>query len=539
MSKSACRALVGLALCLSVGACASANEDEAASSANSVTTVAESPIRDQTIGNCWLYMATGWASSLANQGRSASTEAYDFSPAYLNYWYWYEQLTNESVIARITGGRFDAITEVEQGGAFGTAVELMLQYGLVRRGDFVADDEKAAAKALSTIMASLASGALSSPKARADRALVRRELDRAWALKEDVSSWLTMAFGEDGEGSLDDAVFDSRVLAARSIPITDANGPDTLSLADAIGTRAFPYTSSANRTGDHAWTLVPVANTSGTDRRDVVRRIQKTLMRGSPVPLTWWVSQKAVGSRMEFAAPAKPSAKDEWHASLLDDYEIVDVPGYGTLPAGVPENRASALRAALADEATIDFWRVKNSWGVQRTAVRQGYNDLYARYLDGPQKKCVWSAEGTTSACEDIVPFAEVYLPQDVDASIPDPVAEPAPDGDEGLPDAGEDTPDEQSDAGVEGTSDAPAASAGGGKSAQSSTTADEPAAAPVDPSAPDEDVSNESERESSDTLPRDSAPAAGGCSVTQRNVDFGPLLALAAIVPLLRRRRR
>jgi hypothetical protein len=85
------------------------------------------------------------------------------------------------------------------------------------------------------------------------------------------------------------------------------------------------------------------------------------------------------------------------HLSVAVDYEVEDVPGFGTLPVGVRETRPEALEAALAPGARPTFIRIKNSWGENAADARYdggispkylpempGYNDLYVEYLDLP-----------------------------------------------------------------------------------------------------------------------------------------------------------
>ena len=99
---------------------------------------------------------------------------------------------------------------------------------------------------------------------------------------------------------------------------------------------------------------------------------------------------------------------------IMYDYEVSNVPGYGTLPAGVEETRPEALQAALSPDAEVKFFRVKNSWGTSRpdrgeNALLPGYHDLYVTYLNGPIKQCDSS---NTSDCRwDIQPWWDVVLP--------------------------------------------------------------------------------------------------------------------------------
>jgi hypothetical protein len=99
----------------------------------------------------------------------------------------------------------------------------------------------------------------------------------------------------------------------------------------------------------------------------------------------------------------------------MDDYQIDNVPGFGTLAAGVLETRPDALAAALDDNATIDFIRIKNSWGTIRSDrnFTTGYHDLYMQYLNGPVEECQTDANENPIAgtCFSTTPFESIVLP--------------------------------------------------------------------------------------------------------------------------------
>lgn len=78
---------------------------------------------------------------------------------------------------------------------------------------------------------------------------------------------------------------------------------------------------------------------------------------------------------------------------VLEDYEITNVPGYGTLEAGTLVTDPAALEAALADEAQLVHVRVKNSWGTalappEGIAEFAGYHDIYTEYLNASLTYC-------------------------------------------------------------------------------------------------------------------------------------------------------
>lgn len=77
---------------------------------------------------------------------------------------------------------------------------------------------------------------------------------------------------------------------------------------------------------------------------------------------------------------------------VLEDYQVSNVPGFGTLKAGEVVTDPAALKAALDPAATIDFIRVKNSWGSSfgppENSELPGYHDLYYPYLTGMIPRC-------------------------------------------------------------------------------------------------------------------------------------------------------
>ena len=112
--------------------------------------------------------------------------------------------------------------------------------------------------------------------------------------------------------------------------------------------------------------------------------------------------------------PATPASEEGSvdHETLLYDYEVEDVPGYGRLPAGTAATPAQE-EAALADEARIVFFRAKDSYYDHRTGpgARIGYSDLYVDYLVGSVRVCPKGAAPSSSRCRDTVPLEDVTLP--------------------------------------------------------------------------------------------------------------------------------
>jgi hypothetical protein len=399
-------------------------------------------VRRQTIGNCWLYATASWAEALnkallpadapmpdgavtsviipADAGDAGYTGPEPWRPAGLNmsesywtYWHWFDQLAN--------GGNTD--DAIETGGFFVTAAEIINRYGVMKEVDFIPSENwfessPTQKRALATINESMKTGVLKNFVARRDRALVRSELDRAFGLSPNVVAAMDQVFGRTVSRTLDRsnvATKGTNIIRAREIAV-QLRDPSTRrvvtrTLQDAVGTRA----ANGMRLGSFAWNVARYPF-SPAQRRDTLIRVQRAMHDHQPVIVTWRVDFNAGDPEGRFLAPPEEPGSQGGHMVVVEDYQINNVPGFGTLLAGQVETRQQALTAALSPTAKVEFIRVKNSWGTSRevqTLVPGGYNDLYMKYLDGPAKNCVQNAEGTdsTDQCFDGTPLEHFILP--------------------------------------------------------------------------------------------------------------------------------
>jgi len=346
-----------------------------------VTSIPETTVKEQTIGNCWLYATLGWVESLH---LAHSGEALDLSESYLTYL---------SAFTRITSGAFVFGTDGEwnTGDFFGQGVELIAEYGLMDEGAFVATEanasrsarQEAATKAIA--LALKPGAALGTPEARKDPVQVRKVLDGAFALPKAVTNRMTTAFGADlGKTRSKGAKIPATGFhdPARMIVAKLVDGHD-VTLDEAIGELdpARPVTATRDRKerrGPYAWQRVEFEDSRAM--AGAVLRLKKALNAGFPAPIDWypaWDSMRA--SDGSFQAPVR--GKGGWHESLVHDYEI-DVPGHGILPAGTPVTDPALLEKTLAPAATIKLLRLKNSWGRETGPLgARGYTDASWDYL--------------------------------------------------------------------------------------------------------------------------------------------------------------
>jgi len=436
--------MTGTALGIGCGLGSDEGEDggQPTASVEPIVEMSQTWVRRQTIGNCWLYAAASWAESL-NKGLLPPDEpmpegavtsvilppdagdagytgpdpwrpsGLNLSESYWTYWHWFDQLANGA-------NRDDAI---ETGGFYSTAAEIINRYGVMNEVDFIPSEKwfessPTQKRALATINESMKTGALKDLAARRDRALVRSELDRAFGLSEGVVAGMDRVFGREVTRTLDRSPITTKgtgILRAREIPVLlrdpQTKRVATRTLQDAVGSRS----PSGARQGAFAWNVARYPFDAAS-RRQTLIRVQRAMHDRQPVIVTWRVDFNAQDPQGRFLAPPAEPGSQGGHMVVADDYQITDVPGFGTLLAGTEETRPQALAAALSPAAKIEFIRVKNSWGSGRadqSFVPGGYHDLYMKYLDGPAKNCVQNAEGTDSTenCFDGTPLEHFVLP--------------------------------------------------------------------------------------------------------------------------------
>lgn len=397
--------LASLALgCASEGAAPAPSTEPAP--ADDIVDVAHTAVERQAIGNCWLYAEATWAESMH---LAATGESFDVSQSYWTYWHWFDQ---------IAFGSGDAIST---GGSWSTANDIVLRYGVMSEADFIASDTAAEMsarqkQALDAINKSLTDGVLSDPRTRSNPVAVRAELDAAWGLTKETAGHLTRAFGEDGLRT-----FRSNATASGTPIIAAADF--SVAYAPAPG-RALKTFSLAQATRD--WRR---AFFSPGTQRSFLKRVQSALHDAQPVIITWFVDFNALENDRNAPLPGSftidklntlgPGSQGG-HMTVLEDYQATLADGT-VLPAGTTLDKVkdkALLDRALRSDTTIDFLRVKNSWGASRpdkayAPGMPGYHDLYVDYLSASIKQCR-EKDGKTDPTDcpwQTVPLQYVVLP--------------------------------------------------------------------------------------------------------------------------------
>ena len=425
MNRSACALSV---VAVSLFSCGQA--EDTGPTPDQITSIDDSAVKEQTIGNCWLYGTAAWAEQMH---LAATGQVVDVSEAYWTFWYWYDQITDGPISRELRASAKDPAFAkgVMEGGYWGLAAELASAYGWMSEVDFKPGATSKAAfhgDAVTRLNATLRTGSLSTAESRKDRAAVLTELLAAWAPSSTTANKIVAVFGTGGERTFRSGAKASGVVR----PLTELkskslDGATTISLGDVLGSpKAGSPLWRGQREGRWAWNdfFYDPAVVPWTKRRVLFRAIQQSLHAKLSVPLAWNVTNTVVNG--EYSIVAADTIVRGGHLSVITDYEARLVPGFGTLAIGVPASLA-AQDAAMSIGVFVTKVRVKNSWGsdpfwnteewrqfgrvsappastkATYLPAKPGYNDIGAAYL--------WSETGTAKLRSVVLPLSQLRFP--------------------------------------------------------------------------------------------------------------------------------
>jgi hypothetical protein len=300
---------------------------------------------------------------------------------------------------------------------------------MIGEGDFIPPEaneilSKRQEDALKAVNAALKSGELRTGAARRNRSLVRDVLDKAFKLTSKVIGDLDKTFGHDVSRRLDKDFASTDLpagVAIRKASSFKANlkNPSTgriehVTVAEAIGTHKST-SDTEHRNGTFSWQDATYPKSKDA-RRAFWIRVQKALNDHQPVVINWTVDFAALTADGRFPdVPAKPGSQGG-HMVLGYDYAVDDVPGFGSLEAGV-DATPKQLAASVDPAAQVRFIRVKNSWSPDYhnlpAPAPGGYHDLYLKYLNGPMPMCDMDKDDNPvmSTCKPGIPLESIVLP--------------------------------------------------------------------------------------------------------------------------------
>lgn len=337
---------------------------EALSSTKTVN-LPHTPVKWQSIGNCWAYAAVGWIESMML--RSEIEPLPNFSETYITYRHYEGQLND------LRGN------ELQTGGSFYEATQIILRYGLMQEADFAPEEATLSKsdrqkRATAILNESLTSGPLS--KLRTTD-VIRAELNRAFevnikALESKIidPSKILISTGQGDKGPLSLVMPSWQEL---SWPVSYSQFP-----ADPLpGLKAMPKLSRQ------------------LDIRQIqtLRRAMRAMNAGYPVVLNWFVDFNAMSSEgvFDFATLQEEGAgRQGYHSTVLEDYIAKGFDPTTRMYFETPEGEVSAeLKSKAVTYGTLSSFITKNSWGGAERTDRasylrdgeKGYHKLTSDYL--------------------------------------------------------------------------------------------------------------------------------------------------------------
>lgn len=307
-----------------------------------ISDIPQTPVKDQSIGNCWAYAVTSWIESmhLMETGNKI-----DLSETYISYWASYINLLQDT----------EAET-LQTGGGWELARRIILEYGWMLEKDFnPADDIQQNAEKY--INKQLKSGGHLYGKASRTPDNIIKELDAAF--------------------QVDGLAAKKKAAEAKDLVI-GKRGTFKLTLKRALQTVFFKWSSVSFPQEKGAQT---VSNQTIQRRAEMIKRIQKAINDHMPIVISFEVAFGLKGDDNHFTMKnykdndPKSLGSTGRHMAVITDYVVDDVPGVGTIGEG---EVANDLKVKALD-GKVRYFKIKNSWGDEGPS--KGFYYLHLDYL--------------------------------------------------------------------------------------------------------------------------------------------------------------
>ena len=328
---------------------------EPSSSTIDVSDVEHTPVKRQSIGNCWIYATSTWAESLH---LSANGETLNLSESYWTYRDWYDKLIGSSA------------DKIDTSGSWSGASLIIARYGYMLEGEFLPDEadiqmSEAQRKAERSINQSLKSGSLKESDSRTP---------------ENVMNALDKAFGVDLKS------LKPKIHPAEDMKTGVWSNGVARTLKDEING------------GRHGWRSILYPQLYGKDAKEsrlvkrqrvrVLNRVLRAVNQRQPVIMSSMVEFAALNTdnnatfEYDLYLENGTSEGQGGHLIVLEDYVVDNVPGIGKIGEGdvSPELKEKALLGE------VEYLVVKNSWGTNRPdrGLSDGYTRFEIKYLNNP-----------------------------------------------------------------------------------------------------------------------------------------------------------
>lgn len=346
-----------------LASCSQGNQE---SSQVLVSDVTHSAVKRQSIGNCWLYAVASWVESLH---LSATNEEINVSESYWTWWHFYNGLVGSSS------------TELNTGGTFGVARNIILTHGYVLEGQFIAAEAtsqmSAAQKQAETYLTTqMEAGGTLATAAQRTPANVRHELD--------------IAFGSNM------AAAEAIAKPASSLVTGQVNG-QPVSLQYNLANNSQGRWSTYSYPHLYGQAAVEDQNTRA-QRQQLLQRVMRAVNDHKPVVMSIMIDFNALDiadatfKKSTLDAVGQPG-RQGGHMVVLEDYVVDNVPGVGS----IGEGDVSPELKQLALQGDIRYLKVKNSWGTNRPdrGLIDGYTRFDFAYFNS---QLAWKTDGEAAS---------------------------------------------------------------------------------------------------------------------------------------------
>jgi hypothetical protein len=343
----------------------SCQENNTASSVK-VTSVQHTPVKRQSIGNCWLYAQATWLESLL---KDTTGEVVDVSETYWTYWDLYHKLLEKKPIPE---------DELNTGGYWSRSRTIIERYGWVTEAEFIESEagvtmSEAQECAEDYILKNGKEGGTLHDVNLRSKNYVQAELDKA--------------FSCDGKYKVDMGAARAKSRTADKTMLVDVKSGKLYSLTNMLS--LWHQVNGPSNSGfyNQYEGKKLVSEDELQQYRNLEQRIKRALNDHYPVVLSFYVTFNAADQRgifnLDTLAQVGDLGSGGGHMVVFHDYTVDNVPsddGFISLGEGdmEPELKEKAL---LGD---MNYLVAKNSWGANRWDrpwLRDGYSRFTWDYL--------------------------------------------------------------------------------------------------------------------------------------------------------------
>jgi hypothetical protein len=335
-----------------------------------VTTVKHTPVKRQSIGNCWLYAHSTWLESML---LNYDGKIVNVSESYWTYWRFFEKLRRGNV-------QLGEEEEFATGGSWGISRQLILDHGWVEEENFIPDSNINDWSAPQACAVDYLETALRDPEhvlnKRPSDDVIKQHLNEAFSCKNPSEELLRTVRINFGRTTLPvynveniDEVKKTKAHKAADTKIKILNTGTVTDLASMVKSwkdedlTTFPNIYSEFE-GKKLQTQAAASNF-----RTMEQRIKKALNDNQPVVISFFVSFNAADANgifnLDRLAETGSLGSTGGHMVVAKDYTVRKVAGVEFERLGEGDMDAELKAKALDGE--MDYLVVKNSWGMNRS----------------------------------------------------------------------------------------------------------------------------------------------------------------------------